>query len=172
MPNVKKFNIPVRLVPQMANNSTWSFVRDKAPFGSWIRPENMIDYEEYAEVVDFSNPPYNHLLPKQEEAYYRIYHDKKAWPGDIRAIIQDLGIYSLNRLIPTDVLHARLSCGQRCQSGGICRICERVLDFAAQEEELKEYKEMRENGELKTLEQLEEEELGYGEGRSSEAESN
>lgn len=158
MPEVRKLGIPIRLLPHLANYSTWGFKREKAPYGTWIRPENIDDYEDYAYVVDFCYPPYTHLLPKQEEAYYRIYHDKKAWPGDIQLVIKDIGIPALNRLIPKEELTKRLTCGQKCQMNGICHYCERILDLAAEEEEIRAYKEAKENDELKSIENLENEE--------------
>lgn len=56
--------------------------------------------------------------------------EQKEWSGDLNMIITNLNYAGVNRMIPKDFTTARLSCGQRCQSGGHCRLCYRYLELA------------------------------------------
>lgn len=45
-------------------------------------------------------------------------------------IITNLNYPGVNRMIPTELTEKRMNCGQRCQSGGHCRLCYRYLELA------------------------------------------
>ena len=127
MPEVKRLGIPVRVVPNIAHDGY--LPRENGINGQWIRPEDIDMYEEYVDTVEFDG-----VELSKERALYRIYHDEKNWPGDINMIITNFNYPAVNRLIPERVLaERRLVCGQRCQSGGACRLCNRYVAMAQED---------------------------------------
>lgn len=154
---VKLLNIPVRAVPNVANLSSWTFRREIAPYGTWIRPEDLKYYEDFIDTIEFQSP-WTRVLPREEETCYRLYHDEQNWPGDLSMLIKDLGIQAINRLIPEGELKRRLTCGQRCQENGTCHLCQRVLDLASNIKELEEYQQLKENNQLRNIDDIQEEE--------------
>ena len=143
---VRKLGVPIRAV---ANVATISDIPKKDTWcGTWIRPENIADYEKYIDTIEFEDCD----LAK-ERALYRIYAEAAEWPGDLDMIITNLNEQKVcNRLIYPEDMKSRINCGQRCQSGGACRICMRAF-MIANEEKIKNYfkameeKENTNNGE-------------------------
>jgi hypothetical protein len=121
---VKELGVPVRVVPNVAY---LDFIpREDGVCGTWIRPEDLDDYAEYIEVIEFEDCD-NH----KEQALYRIYIEQKAWPGELNDIISNLNYKGTNRMIPPHTFGIkRAVCGQRCQETGRCKICYRTLDLA------------------------------------------
>lgn len=93
--------------------------------GSWIRPEDVKEYEQYIDCLEFES---NSL--KEEAALLHIYKDNQEWPGNLNLIIHDLGVNVDNRGIVEPFGAIRATCGQRCQSGSVCRYCERAIDLS------------------------------------------
>lgn len=115
--------IKLRMVPNVAY---YAFIpRDNGVCGSWIRPEDLYMYEPYLEAIEFEDGDI-----KKEQALFRIYCEQKKWPGDLGMIITNLNYLGVNRMIPSDLTKKRMTCGQRCQSGGHCKLCYRYLDLA------------------------------------------
>ena len=121
---VKELGVPVRAVPNVAY---LDFIpREDGVCGTWIRPEDLEDYEEYVEVIEFED-----CDNRKEQALYRIYIEQKAWPGELNDIISNLNYNGTNRMIPPHTFGIkRAVCGQRCQETGRCKICYRTLDLA------------------------------------------
>lgn len=113
----------IRAVPNIAFQD--GLMRDNGVVGTWIRPEDLEVYEPYIEAIEFVNCDL-----KKEQALYRIYGEQKAWPGDLGLIVSDLNYIGVNRMIHPDLAEKRINCRQRCQSGGACRFCYRVLELA------------------------------------------
>lgn len=128
MENLKGLGAKIRAVPQVSSASTWGFSRVKNPCGSWIRPEDVAMYEDYIYCLEFNT--HREMLPSQEEAYYRIYHDEGKWSGDLWDLIKDLGIHADNGLIDSKYIASRLNCKQRCQVNSSCHICKTALLLA------------------------------------------
>lgn len=115
--------IKLRVVPNVAY---YAFIpRDEGVCGSWIRPEDLSLYESYIDVVEFEDCDI-----KKEQALFRIYAEQKSWPGNLEMIITNLNYPGINRIIPPELTKKRMACGQRCQSGGHCKLCYRYLDLA------------------------------------------
>lgn len=123
MDKVKKFEIPIYAVANVANGDT-VFSREDGVTGTWIRPEDIALYEDYIDVIEF-----NHHKTG-EQALYRIYAEQKAWSSGINLIIKDINYEATNRMISPDLAKTRLNCGQRCQENGQCHLCYRTLDLA------------------------------------------
>lgn len=121
---VKELGVPVRAVPNVAY---LDFIpREDGVCGTWIRPEDLDDYAEYIEVIEFED-----CDNRKEQALYRIYIEQKAWPGELNDIISNLNYNGTNRMIPPHTFGIkRAVCGQRCQETGRCKICYRTLDLA------------------------------------------
>lgn len=124
MDEIKKLQVPVRLTPHICNDGL--LPRESGIFGQWVRPEDIGVYEDYVSVVEF-----NESDIQREQALYRIYHDANFWPGEFNILFKDFNYPGVNRLIPpTELTEARLNCGQRCQEGGRCRLCQRYIELA------------------------------------------
>lgn len=100
-------------------------IREDGVAGTYIRPEDVNVYDEYIDVIEFGDCDL-----KKEQALYRIYAEQKAWPGDLGMLITDLNHVGVNRMVHPHFAQQRISCRQRCQSGGACRVCYRLLDLA------------------------------------------
>ena len=121
---VKELGVPVRAVPNVAYLEY--IPREDGVCGTWIRPEDIDDYEEYIDIIEFEDCD-NH----KEQALYRIYIEQKAWPGEVNDIITNLNYKGTNRMIPPHTFGIkRAVCGQRCQETGRCHMCYRALGLA------------------------------------------
>ena len=121
---LKSFNIEKRICPNIAHEGYLPGV--DGIVGSWIRPEDLCEYEEVFDTVEFADCGQNH----KEEALYRIYAEQKVWPSQLNMIISNIDSEAYNRMIRNEFIIARKNCGQRCLSGGACRICHRALHLA------------------------------------------
>ena len=128
---VKSFEIPVRICANVAYSDR--LPREDGVCGLWIRPEDVEKYEPYVDAIEFSDCDIN-----KEQALFRIYALEHKWPGEMSMIITNFNYPGLNRMVLPDVVDKRLNCGQRCQSGGACRVCYRAFDLANRDK-LREY---------------------------------
>ena len=121
---VKELGVPVRAVPNVAYDAY--FPHENGVHGMWIRPEDIPTYDEFVDVFEFEDAD----LAK-ERALYRIYHDDGNWPGNLNLIFTNFNYPVENKyLLTTDTLAKRRTvCGQRCQYGRACGLCEMCLDF-------------------------------------------
>lgn len=123
--NIKKYypNLKIRIVPNQAYAD--AYPRTNGIVGTWIRPEDIRQYNEYVEVLEFEESDV-----KREQALYRIYWVDRKWSGELNLIIPDIGHPAVNRVVLSDITEKRLNCGQKCQANNICKICYRALDLA------------------------------------------
>ena len=119
-------NIKIRLVCNNARPNYLPSIKSDSPnfFGQFIRPEDIRLYENYVDAIEFKTEDL-----KREETLLKIYKEDKYWPGNLALIIDNLNYHVDNRGIPFELGQARLNCKQKCQSGGACRLCRRVLEF-------------------------------------------
>ena len=120
---LQKFNITKRICANVAHEGYLPFM--DGIIGSWIRPEDVSVYEDTFDIIEFADCKEN-----KEEALYRIYAEQKNWPGRVDMIITNIVTPAYNRMIPEEFATTRKNCGQRCASGGACRICYRLLALA------------------------------------------
>lgn len=130
---LKKFKVIKRVCANVAHEGYLPNV--DGINGSWIRPEDVEVYEDVFDIIEFAD-----CKDQKEEAMFRIYAEQKKWPGRVDMIISNIKTEAYNRMIPPEFAAARRTCGQRCASGGSCRICYRLLHLA-DPELIKEYKE-------------------------------
>jgi len=91
--------------------------------GTWILPQHLKYYKPYISTIEFHNC--------DQKTMYEIYIEQKEWRTRIDVLISNLTSASLGRLLPDEFAKTRLHCLQRCQHGGPCNICPRVLHLAA-----------------------------------------
>lgn len=126
---VKRFNIPVRFLPNMVDASP-GYLTAMA-HGTWIRPEDLQRYDVIPNsIVEFQNT----VNPKAEEAYWRVYAQDGFWKGDLGYLLPEAkGLNIANYLIIPEFGESRMTCRQHCEeyplSAG-CHLCDRALLLA------------------------------------------
>ena len=125
MDNMKKFfpEVKIRVIPNRAYDD--KYIRDNGLYGTWIRPEDLMLYDEYIETVDFQTSD-----PQRERALFRIYIEDRAWPGELDLIIDDFGLSIENALVLSEIGERRLNCRQRCMARNGCHICKATMKLA------------------------------------------
>ena len=123
MDKVKRFDIPVRHVANVAHTEAY-FSEADGPTGTWIRPEDVEQYEPYIDVIEFMD----NLTA--EQALYRVYAENHKWSNPLNYVVKDINHPATNRMIPPTLAKARLNCGQRCKENGRCHLCLNTLNLA------------------------------------------
>ena len=130
---VKKFGIPVRVTPNVAQYNYMP--HPDGVNGTWIRPEDLERYEPVVAAAEFEDADI-----KKEQALFRIYAEEKEWSGKLSYIITNLGEDCTNRMLPPEFTSARMNCGLRCTAFGACRLCYHYFTLA-DPDLLKKFKE-------------------------------
>ena len=121
------FQIPLRMVVNIAHSNYLPAEGKHGICGQWVRPEDCQLYSTRIQCFEFDN-----VDLKQEETLLHIYKENKEWPGNLNLIIQKLNFNVDNRVIPKELGERRMSCGHRCWSGSGCHLCVSALKFADQ----------------------------------------
>lgn len=122
---IQKHKKKIRVVPNWAYTG---IKRNNGKHGQWIRPEDVELYEDYISTLEFEEETI-----AAEEAVFRIYKLQKQWPGDMQMLIHNFDASGINRLFPQGITKRRLNCGQRCECGGTCRICDTAITLTQKE---------------------------------------
>ena len=123
---VSKYGIPIRAIPNIAYKDY--LPHENGIHGTWIRPEDVDDYEQYIDILEFdvsilSNPR------EKEEVLFKVYKDKY-WPNDLNILITNLNYSCDNKYVSKDrLIPTRFNCRQNCEMTGHCHLCEHALDF-------------------------------------------
>lgn len=125
--NVLKItNIPIRMVPNVARLSYFPRTEfSNGACGSWVRPEDVFLYDKYIDVMEFEK-----VSLKQEELMLTVYKYDKEWPGNLNLLFKEFYINVNNKALPDQIGPQRVTCKQKCMSGGACRLCLRHIQFA------------------------------------------
>lgn len=115
-------NVKIRAFPNVAQKEVP--VYDIYSF--FIRPEDIPIYDPYIDVCEF----FWKAKTNEQSVYYKIYAIDKQWFGELQEIIIGLNQSIDSRHIVKQFAETRCHCRQRCLSGDICHICDRVLDLA------------------------------------------
>lgn len=126
----------LRLCPNLAYDAY--IPRENGIYGTWIRPEDTKVYEKYITVFEFETEEL-----KREATLLHIYKEEQTWPGNLNLLITNLNYNIDNRSIDEKLGERRMNCGQRCMSGGACRLCETCFMLGNKIREL-HYKEKKE----------------------------
>lgn len=102
--------------------SSWKYGDTLKTF--FIRPEDIPAYDEYVDVVEFFGNT------NEQEVMYKVYALDGKWFGDLQEIIIGLDQKIDSRYVLPVFGAKRVRCGKRCMKGGMCRICDRVLEAA------------------------------------------
>lgn len=121
-----KQNFPDIKIRAIANSALpeGSMAPNNGVCGTWIRPEDVNQYDEYIDTIEFYGEH------QAVQALYRIYAEKHAWSGKLCDLVKDLNHNAVNRMVPPTLAEARITCGQRCQENNHCHLCQRLLDLA------------------------------------------
>lgn len=112
----------VRAVANVAYDS--SLPHKDGVCGTWIRPEDISTYEPYIETIEFED-----CDNRKEQALYRVYAEKKEWPGELGQLITNFDFDGVNRMISPSLGEKRIKCRQRCTYGK-CQACYIALRLA------------------------------------------
>jgi len=114
------YTIKLRAIPTVSYNHHYPY--SSGVCGQWIRPEDVEAYEDYIDIMEFE-----FCEVPREETLFKVYAEQKEWSTRLDILVEDLGSSALNRMIPENLVEARLQCNHRCMNGGTCHICETVL---------------------------------------------
>lgn len=117
------FDIQIRAIPTVAYNHT--LPHKDGVCGQWIRPEDVEEYEDYIQVLEFE--PCDIV---REQTLFKVYAQDKEWRTRLDILVEDLGSPAINRMIMPEVIETRLKCRQSCKSGGRCHMCYTALKLA------------------------------------------
>ncbi len=123
LPVVSKFNVPIRMVANLCYDG--HIPRKDGIQGVYIRHENVPDYEQYIDVIEF----YSENLDK-EKTLFTIYKEQQNWPGNLNLLLTNFGFDVDNRAIPDEFAQARMQCRQNCMRNGTCRYCYTAIKFS------------------------------------------
>ena len=118
-----KSNVEIRLIANQCFNSYMP--RENGIKGPYIRPEDVEYYEQYVSHIEFISDRL-----EKELTLIDVYKNKKAWPGNLNLLLNNLKENIDNRGFNGEPFaERRANCGQRCQSDGICHYCNIIFDL-------------------------------------------
>ena len=121
--NTLNFDIKLRAIPTVAYNH--ALPHSDGICGQWIRPEDVEMYEDYIQVLEFEPCDI-----QREQTLFKVYAEDKKWNTRLDILVEDLGSNAVNRMIMPELINTRISCRQRCKSGGQCHMCYTALKLA------------------------------------------
>lgn len=121
-----RYGVKIRVVPNIVQSDTPTIETSKQFF---IRPEDVDEYAEYIDILEFGGTGRQDLLLK-------IYKSK-SWPEDLAAIIVGFKETIKSRNLLPEFGQARKTCDRKCLKGESCAICERLFAIAHKIEEVK-----------------------------------
>jgi hypothetical protein len=114
-------DVKVRCFPNVAQSS-WQDTAALKKF--FIRPEDITQYENYIDVIEFYDNE------DKEDLLYEIYAIDKKWYGELKEIIIGFKEDFNSRFIVPRFAETRIRCGKKCQKGGNCHMCETVKQLS------------------------------------------
>jgi hypothetical protein len=120
---VKRYGIPVRAVPNLAYEPY--LLHKDGLVGGWIRPEDVEQYGEYIDVLEFYAP----RGLDHEAALWRVYAEKKLWNSNLNQLIEYLNVDITSPALAADFAEMRMNCKQRSVSHKTCRYCHEQVKF-------------------------------------------
>ena len=122
-----------------ANVCQSSWLKDGTFKSFFIRPEDVIVYDEYVDVIEFIGDK------TVQEVMYKVYAIDQKWHGSLKQIIVGLEEDIDSHRIPQAFAAARIGCGKRCSKGKRCKICERIMETSDVMREHNMYFKIRKN---------------------------
>lgn len=93
--------------------------------GTYVRPEDVDKYAEFVDHMEFGVQPL-----KKERLLVEIYDVRKHWPGNLELLLTNLNFSIDNRGFEGEPFaERRMSCKQKCQSGGVCHYCDLIFKY-------------------------------------------
>ena len=119
-------DIKLRVIPTRCSDH--KFPTEDGICGHWIRPEDLEEYDDYIDVVEFED-----CAIRREETLFKVYKEQKTWSTNLNILVEDLDSNALNRLVNPDLIYHRLGCGQACKNYSTCHACYHALNLAQRE---------------------------------------
>lgn len=119
----RDIDIKLRIIPTRCSDH--KFPTEDSICGHWIRPEDLDEYEDYIDVVEFED-----CAIRREETLFKVYKNQKTWSTQLNILVEDLSSNAINRLINPDLVYHRLGCGQSCKNFSTCHACQHALILA------------------------------------------
>lgn len=120
---VKKIVGPECKIRMIANNAIPQYLLtqedDVGIYGSWVRPEDVEAYSEYIDCLEFE---VDYGEYRKEEILLDTYK-AGVWPGNLNLLLNNFNVDVDNRIIPEELITARMNCGMKCMRGGSCKMC-------------------------------------------------
>ena len=131
---LKTKGIKLRLIPNYAFNEY--LVNDEGVCAGWIRPEDLVLYEDIAESCEFFADSL-----QRERVMLQIYQSAE-WPDDLSLIIVGINKEFHSQHLAEGFGIRRLNCKQVCKrKPDLCHFCERVRTTTINLKKIKEHKE-------------------------------
>lgn len=121
-------NVRVRVFPNIAQSS-WERTSPLKKF--WIRPEDVLYYENLVDTFEFIG------TPKQQNTLYDIYVKDKRWDGNLKNLIEGLNEDINSMCLLPRFGEKRVRCRHRCQQCVDCQMCNIIVDLSKKLEENK-----------------------------------
>lgn len=115
------YNVQIRVYPNVAQSS---FNETPALKKFFIRPEDINEYDEYIDVIEFFDSD------NKIDTYYKIYAIDKKWFGKLNEIILNFNSEIDNRYIIPRFYQKRVSCEKKCLKGYPCTRCDNIEQLA------------------------------------------
>ena len=90
----------------------------------FIRPEDVVIYAPYVDVMEFFG------RDDQIKTYYEIYAKNRRWLGDLSEMIIDFNDSVDSRGLSHIFAQQRIKCGKKCMKGSSCNLCQRFADLS------------------------------------------
>lgn len=117
-----KYNVAIRIVPNIATVSGFGLVEADNSTSFWVRPEDLETYAPYVDIVEFM------CKDDKQSVFYNIYMQDKKWSGDLSMIIA--GLHSIaNDKLSSHFVSSRINCGKKCNLD-ICHSCYKFIALA------------------------------------------
>ena len=117
----KANNVSIRTFPNIAQTS-WKQDDDLRSF--FIRPEDVILYEDYIDTFEFLT------TTEKSNILFKVYKKDKNWFGKLNEIISGLNTEIDSRGLTNLFAYSRISCGKKCLKGTPCNICGQALELS------------------------------------------
>lgn len=116
--------IQIRVFPNICQSSV-PVTETAALKTFFIRPEDVVIYAPYVDVMEFFGEP------DRIKIYYEIYAKNKRWLGPLNEMVIDLTDSVDSRGLSHLFAERRIKCGKRCMKGSSCDLCTRFADLSA-----------------------------------------
>ena len=122
MRGLEKFDMKFRMNPIAVYTGDIPGVNDI--HGQWVRPEDVEYYEKGIYAFDFWD---NNRV--REATLLKVYKINKKWEGNTNTLAPGITSKTISNPLFTKAGAVRAICGQKCEKGESCSICDRMIEL-------------------------------------------